>query len=217
MARLVWNEPGTRIYESGVDRGIISLTAWPRACQVWDGLVSVSREASAGDPEPVYYDGEKVVDVFQYPTYKASVTAISAPTLIDELTGKQQLAPGLFVSGARPSMFNFSYRTLIGNDTVGSDLGYRLHFVYNVLAVPNALTYSTDSDRPTPLQRAWTFHARPWTSLYFPSNHRASAYYSVDSRLADPAKLAIIEDTFWGDAVDDGVFESPEFLLTTLS
>lgn len=49
-------------------------------------------------------------------------------------------------------MFGLSYRTLIGNDVVGQNYGYKLHLVYGAQASPPRRTVrpSTTAPRPPP-------------------------------------------------------------------
>ena len=56
MTRVVWDTPGERIYENGVDRGMLYIDYLGVA---WSGLVSVNEAPSGGEPKPYYLDGLK--------------------------------------------------------------------------------------------------------------------------------------------------------------
>ena len=56
MAKVEWDEAGKRIYESGIDQGVLYLTN--RLGVAWSGLISLE-EISKEDTSIVYLDGVK--------------------------------------------------------------------------------------------------------------------------------------------------------------
>ena len=52
-------------------------------------------------------------------------------------------------------MFGFSYRTLIGNDTVGTNFGYKIHLVYGAQASPSEKNNQTVNDSPEAASMSW--------------------------------------------------------------
>src|SRR5215475_2966982 len=132
MAQLVWDDDGNKYFETGIDRGVLYLPYMPG--MVWNGLVRVTESPSGGTPREFYQDGAKYLNLTSIEEYSATIEAISAPKEFSAATGRFELSPGLFVSGQNRQSFGFSYRTLIGNDLLGTDAGYKIHVVYNALA-----------------------------------------------------------------------------------
>ena len=59
MTALVWDQVGERLYETGVDRGVLYL---PGGSAVpWNGLISINEMVSR-EVKPYYIDGIKFLD-----------------------------------------------------------------------------------------------------------------------------------------------------------
>ena len=65
-----------------------------------------------------------------------------------ECDGSKEVAPGVYAGQQNRKPFGFCYRSLIGNDTEGTDYGYKLHLVYGCLASPSEGSHSTINDSP---------------------------------------------------------------------
>jgi hypothetical protein len=67
MARLQWDQVGERVYETGVDHGVLYIpdTAPASTTQgvVWNGLVSVSESPSGAEATPQYADNIKYLNL----------------------------------------------------------------------------------------------------------------------------------------------------------
>lgn len=192
MTRLVWDEPGSKIYETGVDRGVLFPRSGPGV--PWVGLVAVNEEASGGDITPLYFDGVKYMDIQAATDFEATIEAYSAPSEFGECDGTKQISPGLFVTQQPRKTFGFSYRTLIGNDLESIDYGYKLHIVYNATAAPANRNYATikeNFDAPT---KSWKVSTvPPPASLYKPTAH-----FVIDSTKVDPYMLQDLESYLYG-------------------
>ncbi len=84
MTRLVWDTDGQRLYENGVDQGVLYIdyigTAWP-------GLISVSESPSGGEPRPYYIDGQKYLNLASAEEYEATINALSSPAEFNQCEG----------------------------------------------------------------------------------------------------------------------------------
>jgi hypothetical protein len=193
MPGLVFDQVGERRYETGVDRGVIFL---PDGNVVaWNGLTSVT-ESRSKEVKNYYIDG---IQYLAHPVlggYAAKVTAFTYPDELDMITGlARAFQDGVYLNDQRVQMFNFSYRTLLGNDIEGTDYGYRIHIVWNVVATPSDQTYDSISDSLEPAPFEWNLVAVPQPMLMA----RSSAHISIDSRKVDPGLLRDIELSLYGE------------------
>lgn len=192
MPHLVWDEVGKRIYETGLDRGVLYLVdgkAIP-----WNGLTNIT-ETFDHESSPVYFDGMKINDLISLGDFAATMKAVTYPDEFIALEGMGQLRPGVFVADQQPQAFHLSYRTKIGNDLVGDDAAYKIHIVYNVLALPKDKVYATQSVNPSVVEFEWDISAIPEEIPGF----RPTAHLVIDSRDFDPWLLEIVESWLYGD------------------
>lgn len=189
MAALVWDRLEDRIYETGLDRGVLY---FPDGGGVaWNGLTSVEERPST-TIEPVYYDGVKFNDIVISGDYSATLRAFTYPEAFLEFEGVLEEQQGLYIADQPQSLFHLSYRTLIGSEL---SEGYKLHMLWNLTAVPSVKSYQTLSLESTPMLFEWTL-----TSVPEPiDGYRPTAHVILDSRRLDPLLLNDIEDILYGD------------------
>ena len=190
--RIEWNKPGQRFFETGVDHGV--LYPLGGAGVPWNGLVAVNEDSSGGDPESLYFDGVKYLDVVSAEDFQATLEAYSAPAEFNASDGIKALAPGLFVTQQPRKTFGLSYRTLLGNDLRGQDYGYKLHIVYNCTASPAAKSNKTITNSISPDTRTWTINTVPPAATTF----RPTAHLVIDSTQVDPYVMENLETVLYG-------------------
>lgn len=190
--RIEWNKPGERFFEAGVERGVLYPRLGPGV--PWNGLVSVSENTSGGELESLYFDGVKYLDVLAAEDFQVQVEAFSAPAEFAPSDGTKMLSPGLFVSQQPRKTFGLCYRTLLGNDLVGTEYGYKLHIVYNCTASPSGRTNATISSNVTPGTRQWQINTVPPPSSTF----KPTAHIVLDSTLIDPYAMEQVEAALYG-------------------
>jgi hypothetical protein len=191
MTRLNWGALGERFYEAGVDRGVLYVD---RVGYAWPGLISVSESSIGGDPKSYYVDAYKYAQISAKEEFQAIIQAFSAPAEFAICDGAMPLHTGLIATQQPRRSFDFSYRTLIGNDLEGTDHGYKIHLVYNALAAPTNRTYNTIGADATPGTLSWSVSTRPPNVLGL----RPTAHYVVDSRTSTPENLAEVEAMLYG-------------------
>jgi hypothetical protein len=196
MASILWDQVGSRLYENGLDRGVLYL---PDGSAVpWNGLTAVI-ENFDNSTEAVYFDGMKVNDLVVLGDFSASLKAITYPDEFIELEGLGVVREGLFVADQRPQTFALCYRTHIGNDVNGDSLGYKIHILYNVTAIPSAQTYASFTTDPSLTEFEWVLTAVPQEVPGF----RPTAHIILDSRKIDPWMLEEMELMLYGDSFND--------------
>lgn len=194
MTALIWNNVGERFFETGVDRGVFYGT--DKLGVAWNGLLSVKESSSGGAPKPYYIDGVKYINVPSRKEFEGVIEAYTYPDEFSEYDGWATLPHGLIVDEQPLKPFNLSYRTGMGNDVEGTDYGYKIHLVYNVLATPSSMDYSTLGEDIDPSKFSWSFTTtpiRPPSGLLRPISHVV-----IDSKKTNPTQLSFIEQYLYG-------------------
>lgn len=199
MAVLEWDKVSEKIYETGVDRGVLYI---PNATGVydkgyaWNGLISVSESPSGAESNKQYADNRVYLNLTSAEEFSATIEAFTYPDAFAQCDGSVELAPGVFVAQQRRKTFGLSYRTLIGNDIDATDYGYKLHLVYEGLAAPTEKAYTTVNDSP----EANTFSWEVSTTAVTVPGFKPSATITIDSTKVPAAKLKQLEDILYGTA-----------------
>lgn len=144
--------------------------------------------------DSLFYDGVKYLDVASAENFTAQVEAYSAPAEFAASDGQKYLSPGLSVSQQPRKPFGLCYRTLIGNDLIGTEYGYKLHVVYNCTASPSGRTNKTLAADISPDTRSWSIVTVPPPASTF----RPTAHLVIDSTLVDPYQMQQIEGLLYG-------------------
>jgi hypothetical protein len=188
---IVWDRVEDRIYETGLDRGVLYL---PDGSAVpWNGLTSVI-ESFDKETQPVYFDGMKISDCVVLGDFSATMTAVTYPDEFVELEGLAPAKQGLFYSDQMPQTFGLCYRTKIGDGLVGDEAGYKLHIIYNITAIPSDKTYASAGADPSLVPFEWKLTAVPEELPGF----RPTAHIVIDSRDVDPWLLEDLETMLYG-------------------
>lgn len=192
MTRVVWNKPGEKYFEAGVDRGVL----YPRIGQgvPWNGLVSIAENNSGGELESLYFDGMKYLDLVAVEEFQATIEAYGAPEAFNASDGIKTLSPGLYATQQPRKTFGLSYRTLLGNDLLGQEYGYKLHIVYNCTATPASRTHKTLAGNVSADTRSWGIYTVPPPANTF----RPTAHLVVDSTKVNPYLMENLETVLYG-------------------
>lgn len=197
MAVLTWDDIGERVYQIGIDRGVLYLhdgTVVP-----WNGLTEVE-EGSNAELKSFWLDGVKFLENMTPGDFQGKLKAFTYPDELDSVVGIAHVAPGLEYYEQPPKSFNLSYRTRVGNDIEGIKYGYKIHILYNVLANPEAMAFHTLSeDAVQPIEFAWTLTGTPPKIPKL----RPTVHISIDSRTTSPELLKLLEDILYGTATTD--------------
>lgn len=197
MSRLIWGAIGERLYEIGVDRGVLYIDNEPGVA--WNGLVSVSEDIDGGEAKPYYIDGVKYLNRSAPEEFQATIEAYTYPEEFSRCDGTAALSTnGLFATQQARKSFGFAYRSLVGNDVHGTDFGYKIHLVYGALATPSSQEHMTMNDSMDPFNFSWTIT----TKAPRLGGHKPTAHFVIESRKTPAPLLAQIEDVLYGTDVD---------------
>jgi hypothetical protein len=197
MARLQWDQIGERVYETGVDRGVLykpNSEGEYNDGYVWNGLVSVSESPSGAEATPQYADNIKYLNLVSAEEFGATIEAFTYPDEFAQFDGTAEPQPGVLIGQQRRGFFGLAYRTRIGNDVEGDELGYKIHLVYGALAAPTEKAYNTVNESPEAITFSWELTTTPVEV----EGHRPTATLVIDSTKVDAANLAQLEDLLYG-------------------
>ena len=164
MSKLKWDQTGERFYETGVKNGVL----YPLSSEgtyspgvAWNGLTAVTESPSGAEATPLYADDIKYLHLFSTEEFGATVEAYTYPDEFAECDGSKPIVDGVFIGQQPRKTFGMCYRTAIGNDTEGSDHGYKLHIIYGAKAAPTEKAYATINDSPEAITFSWELSTTP--------------------------------------------------------
>lgn len=192
MAVLEWDRSGDRVYQTGVDKGVLYLK--DGRVTPWNGLTSVD-DNNNSEMKSYYLDGVKILDHVTPGDFSAKLSAFTYPDEFDEVVGAPQIAPGLTFYEQRSKSFNLSYRTRVGTD-LDENYGYKIHLLYNVMAVPDSHTFESIQENISAPEFSWSLSGVPPIGTI--DGIRPTAHVSVDSNEAQPDRLAQVEAILYG-------------------
>jgi hypothetical protein len=195
MTALEWGDTDEQRYVYGIDRGVIHSPSLSLTLP-WNGLTSVDESEDDVAIVSSALDGRPYANLGFGGFYQARVSAYGFPPEMMGILGRQEVIPGLILTGQSAEMFNFSYRTRYG------DTEYKLHMVWNVLATQTKSDYATLSADAEPSEFQWDLTAVPPPSYYC----RPTAHFIIDSADTEPEVLATLEALIYGDASNDPAF-----------
>lgn len=206
MPKLNWDADGERLYETGVDQGVLYPKGTDGTYGVgvpWNGLTAVNESPSGGEPTAFDADNIKYANILSNEDFGFTIEAYTYPDEFAECDGSASVMtsgqnptaiPGMYLTQQRRKEFGFSYRTLIGNDEEGTDKGYKIHVVYNALAKPSANNHSTVNESPELQQFSWECSTTPAKI----SGYKPTAHVIFDSTKLNSAKMAAVEAKLYG-------------------
>lgn len=212
MSKIVWDQTGSRTYETGIDHGVLyplDTNAQYSKGVAWNGLVSASESPSGAESNPQYADNIKYLNLVSAEDFGLTLEAFTYPDEFALCDGSAEPVPGLTLGQQARKTFGLSYRTILGNDVAGDGYGYKLHLVYGCLASPSEKGYQTVNDSPEAITFSWEITTTPvaLTEVDPVTNkaYRPTAVLILDSTKLGADKMAAIETVLYGtDAVDGG-------------
>ena len=196
MSKLVWDQTGERLYETGVKYGVLYVqegAAYPKGV-AWNGLTAVTESPSGAEATALYADDIKSLNLMSAEEFGATIEAYTYPDEFMACDGSASLSDGVYIGQQARKSFGLCYRTTIGNDVVNNDYGYKLHLIYGALASPSEKAYSTINDSPEAITFSWEVSTTPVNV----TGHKPTACLTIDSTKVSPEKLAALEEILYG-------------------
>jgi len=212
MPTIVWDEAGTRQYETGVDHGVLYT---PSALGVyengvaWNGLVSITESPSGAEPTALFADNIKYLNLYSAESFSATIEAFTYPDEFAQFDGLASPTPGVVIGQQARKTFGLSYRTKIGNDVDGADYGYKLHLLYGCQASPSEKAYGTVNDSPEAITFSWAISTVP----ALVTGYKPTSLIVINSTLVDAADLTALEAILYGAAAVEGALPTPDAVI----
>lgn len=197
MSKLVWDQEGQRLYETGVYNGALYVHSEGEYGQgvAWNGLISVTESPSGAEATPIYADNIKYLSLTSAEEFAASIEAYTYPDEFAECDGSAELAAGVMIGQQKRKKFALAYKTIIGNDTDNEAHGYKLHIIYGCQAAPSERAYTTVNDSPEAITFSWEISTTPVNV----TGHRPTSILTLDSTKVAANKMKKVEDKLFGD------------------
>ena len=216
MSKLVWDQSGKRLYETGVDHGVlypIQTGGVYSKGVAWNGLTAVTESPSGADVNDIYADNMKYLGLVGAEKFGATVEAYTYPDEFAECDGSVELVKGATIGQQNRKVFGMVYRTVIGNDVDGNEHGYKLHLIYGATAAPSEKAYNTINEDPEAITFSWELSTTPVNV----TGHKPTASLTIDSTKADPTKLAELEKFLFGDTETEPRLPLPDEIAQLLN
>ena len=215
MSKIVWDQTGERLYETGVKQGVLYIPnsgVYSKGV-AWNGLTAVTESPSGAEATALYADDIKYLNLMSNEEFGCTIEAYTYPDEFAACDGSASLAKGVSIGQQPRKTFGLCYRTTLGNDTDGNDYGYKLHMVYGCLAAPSEKAFSTINDSPEAITFSWEVSTTPVNV----AGHKPTAHLEIDSTKADPVKLAALEKILYGDTDTEARLPLPDEIVTLMA
>lgn len=209
MAKLVWDESGKRLYETGVEKGVLYVQGASGTYEngvAWNGLTAVTESPSGAEPTALYADDIKYLELFSAEEFGATIEAYTYPEEFEACDGSASLGAGVSIGQQDRKAFGLCYRTIVGNDVKGNEHGYKLHLIYGAKAKPSEKAYATVNDSPEAVTFSWEVSTTPVNVAGF----KPTASVTIDSTKITPEKLKLIEDKLYGTETQEPTLLMPD-------
>ena len=216
MAKIVWDESGKRLYETGVKNGVLYIQDETGAYNkgvAWNGLTAVTESPSGAEATPLYADDIKYLELFSAEEFGATIEAYTYPEEFEACDGSASLGTGVTIGQQDRKTFGLCYRTVLGNDVKSNEYGYKLHLIYGAKAAPSEKGYQTINDSPEAITFSWEVTTTPVNVAGF----KPTASVTIDSTKIDAAKLKTIEEMLYGTESVEAKLPLPDELKTILA
>lgn len=213
MAAITWDGPGEKVFETGVDHGVLypfnTTTKAYDTGVAWNGLTTVTETPSGAEANAQYADNIKYVELRSAEEFGGTIEAFTYPDEFAVLDGSVSPVAGLTIGQQARGVFGLSYRTLVGNDTEGQDYGYKLHLIYGATAAPSEKAYTTINDSPEAITFSWEITTSPVQV----EGYKPTASLTIDSTKATSAQMLALEALLYGDATNEAKLPTPDEVI----
>lgn len=197
MSRIVWDQVGERLYETGTRMGVLYLQDENGKYTDgvgWNGLTGVTESPSGAENTALYANDSKYLNLRSKEEFGGTIEAYTYPKEFKKCDGFAQIAEGVSFGQQPRATFAMCYRTILGNDVKNEAYGYKLHIFYGATVSPSERGYTSTNDSPNAITFSWPFTTTP---VDVPGG-QPSSFIEIDSTTIDAEKLAQLEDILYG-------------------
>ena len=218
MTRLVWDKVGEHYYETGVDHvalfpmgtGSDGVVKYGKGV-AWNGVTGITESPSGADETKKYADNIEYLSIRAREKFGGTIKAFTYPDEWTACDGSASPAPGVTVGQQARKPFGLVYRTLVGNDVDGDDLGYILHIIFQSTASPSSRDYATTNESPEQIEFSWEFSSTP--VAVSEAGYKPTCCMELVSRTVDAAKMKAVEDALYGTESEEAKFLTPDEVI----
>lgn len=209
MSKIVWDQTGERLYETGVKQGVLYIQdsggTYPKGV-AWNGLTAVTESPSGAEATPLYADDIKYLNLISTEELGGTIEAYTYPDEFAECDGSASIVTGVYIGQQPRKTFGMCYTTTVGNDVDSNAHGYKLHLIYGALASPSEKAYSTINDSPEAITFSWEFSTTPVNVTGF----KPTANIVIDSTKVASEKMTALEKILYGDTETEARLPLPD-------
>jgi hypothetical protein len=196
MSKLVWDQTGERLYETGVEQVALypqENGAYPKG-YAWNGFTALNLTPSGAEPTNLYANNKKYLSLMSAEELGGTIEAYTYPDEWMACDGSAAMVEGVYIGQQTRKPFGLVAKTIIGNDTELNKHGYKLHLVYGALASPSEKNYSSINEDPEVEPFSWEVTTTPVDVAGF----EPTSYVCIDSTKVDAEKLKALEAILYG-------------------
>ena len=216
MAAITWDATGERLFETGVDHGVLypwnSTQSKYDTGVAWNGLTGVTASPDGADPTDLWADNIKYATLRSAETFGMTIEAYTYPDEFGECDGSVSPSRGVYVGQQSRKAFGFSYRTKVGSDSDTEANKYKIHVVYNCTASPSERAYETVNDSPD----AITFSREITTTPVNVTGYKATSEITINAWELTTGQLTALENKLYGSVTSEPTLPDPDALLALI-
>lgn len=219
MSKIEWDASGKHYFETGVSKGVLyPMSDIPGTYAngvAWNGLVSISESAEGAEPNAIYADNIKYLNLLSVEEFNATIEAYTYPDEFKACDGESELVEGsgVYVSQQARKSFALSYQTKIGND-LNPELGYKIHIIYGATAQPSERSYETVNDSPEAITFSWEVSTVPVELKA--EGFKPVAHLVIDSTKCTKEKLDALQAKLYGSESSEATLMLPDEIIALL-
>lgn len=220
MAKLLWDQTGERLFETGTSHGALyvydSATKQYKKGVAWNGLTAVTERPEGAEATDLYADDIKYATLRSAETFKGTIEAYTYPDEFMACDGSVNLG-GVIIGQQKRAMFAMAYKTLVGSDADPSAANrYKLHIIYGCTCSPSEKAYSTVNDSPEAITFSWEMESTPVTFTYEGVDYATSTVV-LDSETIGADKMKLIEDALFGTESAEPTMKTPDEIMALIA
>lgn len=230
MAKLEWDKESERLYETGVDKGVVyPYDSTPKSAEdptpkgyangyAWNGLTGFTESPEGADSNDLYADNDKYLSLISAENLKGTLEAYMYPPEFEECDGTKELISGVTIGQQNRKTFGFCYRTYLGNDTDGNEHGYKIHCIYGAKAAPSEKAYQTVNDSPDAITFSWEISTTPVSVAKIGEQEfKKTASVTINSTKLTADQLKAIENVLYGTESTNARLPLPDEIYQIIS
>lgn len=213
-----WDKIGERLYETGVDHVVLYQYEGGEYTNgvAWNGVTNITENKSGAEANPLYADNLKYLVLKSLEEYGLTIECYTYPEEFEKCNGMELLddaVSGVTIGQQVRSSFGLSFRTMVGNDLLHEDYGYKLHLVYGCDAAPSEESDATINDSPEAKTLSYEVST---TAVNVTGKTRGTSCLVIDStKVTDKEKLQAFEKILYGDEGTPAKMPLPDEVIKT--